>query len=61
MLARKADELESFRLSRRPPIERQLYIARLARRPLSPSERKFIETLRRCCAKSADFAGACVA
>jgi len=54
-------ELESFRLAGRPPIERRLYIVRLARRPLSPSERGFIETLRRCCAKSADFAAACVA
>lgn len=54
-------ELESFRLAGRPPIERRLYIARLARRPLSPSERGFIETLRRCCAKSEDFAAACVA
>jgi molybdate transport repressor ModE-like protein len=54
-------ELESFRLTGRSPIERRLYIARLARRPLSPSERGFIATLRRCCAKSADFAAACVA
>jgi molybdate transport repressor ModE-like protein len=54
-------ELESFRLAGRPPIGRRLYIARLARRPLSPSERGFIETLRRCCAKSEDFAAACVA
>jgi molybdate transport repressor ModE-like protein len=53
-------ELESFRLADRPPIERQLYVARLARRPLSPSERGFIATLKRCCAKSADFAAACV-
>jgi molybdate transport repressor ModE-like protein len=52
-------ELERFRLAGRPPIERRLYIARLARRPLSPSERGFIETLTRCCAKSADFAAAC--
>jgi DNA-binding transcriptional LysR family regulator len=57
----KRGELESFRLAGRPPIERRLYIVRLARRPLSPSERGFIETLRRCCAKSADFAAACVA
>jgi molybdate transport repressor ModE-like protein len=57
----KRSELESFRLAGRPPIKRRLYIARLARRPLSPSERGFIETLRRCCAKSADFAAACVA
>jgi molybdate transport repressor ModE-like protein len=54
-------ELESFRLAGRPPIKRQLYVARLARRPLSPSERGFIATLTRCCAKSADFASACVA
>jgi DNA-binding transcriptional LysR family regulator len=54
-------ELESFRLARRPPIERKLYVARLARRPFSPSERGFIATLTRCCEKSADFAAACVA
>jgi molybdate transport repressor ModE-like protein len=53
-------ELESFRLAGCPPIDRQLYIARLTRRPLSPSERGFIATLKRCCAKSADFAAACV-
>jgi hypothetical protein len=28
---------------------------------LSPSERGFIATLKRCCAKNADFAAACVA
>jgi molybdate transport repressor ModE-like protein len=54
-------ELESFRLAGRPPIERKLYVARLARRPFSPSERGFIATLTRCCEKSADFAAACVA
>jgi molybdate transport repressor ModE-like protein len=54
-------ELESFRLAGRPAIERQLYVARLARRPLSPSERGFVATLTRCCAKSADFAAACIA
>ena len=53
-------ELESFRLAGQAPIERQLYVARLARRPLSPSERGFLATLKRCCAKSADFAAACV-
>jgi molybdate transport repressor ModE-like protein len=53
-------ELESFRLAGRPPIDRQLHVARLARRPLTPSERGFIATLKRCCAKSADFAAACV-
>jgi molybdate transport repressor ModE-like protein len=54
-------ELERFRLAGRPPIERRLSIARLARRPLSPSERGFISTLRRCCAKSETLAAACVA
>jgi molybdate transport repressor ModE-like protein len=54
-------ELESFRLAARPPIKRKLYVARLARRPFSPSERGFIATLTRCCEKSADFAAACVA
>jgi DNA-binding transcriptional LysR family regulator len=53
-------DLESFRLAGRPRIERKLHIARLARRPLSPSERGFLATLTRCCAKSADFAAACV-
>ena len=54
-------ELESFRLAGRPAITRQLYIAWLARRPLSPNERGFVATLTRCCAKSAEFAAACVA
>jgi molybdate transport repressor ModE-like protein len=53
-------ELESFRLAGQPPIERRLYTARLARRALSPSERGFVTTLRRCCAKSAEYAAACV-
>ena len=53
-------ELESFRLAGQPRIERRFHIARLARRPPSPSERGFIETLTRCCAKSADYAKACV-
>ncbi len=53
-------DLESFRLAGRPRIERMLHVARLARRPLSPSERGFVATLTRCCTKSADFAAACV-
>jgi molybdate transport repressor ModE-like protein len=53
-------ELASFRLSGQPKIERRLNVARLARRPLSPSERGFITTLTRCCAKNAEFAAACV-
>jgi DNA-binding transcriptional LysR family regulator len=54
-------ELESFRLAGRPRIERGLHVARLARRPLGPSERGFVETLRRCCGKNAELASACVA
>ena len=54
-------ELVSFRLAGQPPIERGLYIARLARRPATPSERRFIATLTRCCEKNAEFAAACVA
>jgi molybdate transport repressor ModE-like protein len=54
-------ELASFRLRGQPKIERRLYVARLARRPLSPSERGFITTLKRCCAKNVEFAAACVA
>jgi molybdate transport repressor ModE-like protein len=54
-------ELASFRVRGAPKIERRLYVARLARRPLGPSERGFIATLRRCCAKNAEFAAACVA
>jgi molybdate transport repressor ModE-like protein len=53
-------DLVAFRLAGRPRIERKLHVARLARRPLSPSERGFVATLTRCCAKSADFAAACV-
>jgi molybdate transport repressor ModE-like protein len=49
-------ELESFRLAGEPRIERRLHIARLARRPPSPSERRFMSALTRCCAKSADYA-----
>jgi molybdate transport repressor ModE-like protein len=53
-------QLESFRLAGRPPMRRQFSIARLAGRPLSPAESGFVATLTRCCAKSADFAEACV-
>jgi molybdate transport repressor ModE-like protein len=41
-------ELESFRLAGRPPILRRFSVARLAGRPLSPSERMFVITLTRC-------------
>ncbi len=53
-------DLESFRLARRPPLSRNFSIARLAGRPLSPAERGFVATLTRCCAKSANYAEACV-
>ena len=51
-------ELECFRLAGHPKIERRLNIARLARRQPSPSERRFMTTLTRCCAKSADYSSA---
>jgi molybdate transport repressor ModE-like protein len=54
-------ELVGFRLVGQPRIERRLYVARLARRPLTPSERGFIATLKSCCAKNEGFAAACVA
>jgi LysR family transcriptional regulator, low CO2-responsive transcriptional regulator len=54
-------ELESFRLAGRPAIERRLYVARLARRSLAPSELGFVATLKGCCAKSVGYAAACVA
>jgi DNA-binding transcriptional LysR family regulator len=53
-------ELEHFRLAGQPRIERRLYIARLARRPPSPSERRFTATLTRCCVKSAEYSAACL-
>jgi molybdate transport repressor ModE-like protein len=54
-------ELESFRLRRRKPLRRRFSVAHLGGRPLSPSERGFVTTLTRCCAKSAAYAEACVA
>jgi molybdate transport repressor ModE-like protein len=53
-------DLESFRLAGRARIKRMLHVARVTRRPLSPGERGFVATLSRCCAKSADYASACV-
>lgn len=53
-------DLEAFRLAGRPRLERTLWLARLARRPLSASEREFVSTLTRCCKKSEELAGACV-
>jgi molybdate transport repressor ModE-like protein len=53
-------ELESFRLAGREPLRRRISVARLSARPLAPSERAFVDTLRSCCAKSAEYAQACV-
>ena len=38
-----------------------LHVARLARRGLSPGERRFVDTLSRCCATTEAYAEACVA
>jgi molybdate transport repressor ModE-like protein len=54
-------ELEPFRVAGVPRLERNLHVARLARRPLSPSERGFVATLTRCCAKNEAYAAGCVA
>jgi molybdate transport repressor ModE-like protein len=54
-------ELEVFRLRGRPSLVRHFSVAHLHGRPLSPSERGFIATLTRCCAKNATYAEACVA
>ena len=51
-------ELEAFRIGN--ALTRNLHVARLARRPLSPSERGFVETLTRCCSKNAAYAADCV-
>jgi len=53
-------ELEVFRVRGLPPLTRQFSIATIAGRELSPAERSFVATLTRCCAKSADYAEACV-
>ncbi|MGH3070658.1 MAG: LysR substrate-binding domain-containing protein, partial [Gaiellaceae bacterium] len=54
-------ELEPFRIAGRPSLERNLHIAHLARRPLGPGERGFVETLTRCCTKNEAYAAGCVA
>src|SRR5437016_2428083 len=54
-------DLESFRLAGRPRLLRHFSVARLAGRPLSPSERSFIATLTQCCAKQEEYAASCVA
>jgi molybdate transport repressor ModE-like protein len=55
-----ARQLEPFRLAGRPPLRRNFFLARPAGRELAPSEREFVATLTRCCAKSATYAEACV-
>jgi molybdate transport repressor ModE-like protein len=54
-------ELESFRIAGRGELRRRIYVAWPSSRPLAPSERAFVATLTSCCAKSADYARACVA
>jgi molybdate transport repressor ModE-like protein len=54
-------ELECFRLAGRPRIERRFHIARVARRSPSPSERRFVATVTRCCSRAAHHAAAIVA
>ncbi|MDQ3992232.1 MAG: LysR substrate-binding domain-containing protein [Actinomycetota bacterium] len=54
-------ELEHFRIAGRPPLRRDLHVAHLARRTLSMSERGFVATLTRCCAKNELYAAGCVA
>jgi molybdate transport repressor ModE-like protein len=56
----EAGQLEPFRLAGRPPLRRNFFVARPAGRELAPSEREFVATLTRCCAKSATYAEACV-
>jgi len=56
----EAGILESFRLAGRPALRRNFFVARPAGRALAPSEREFVATLTRCCAKSATYAEACV-
>jgi molybdate transport repressor ModE-like protein len=56
----EAGQLESFRLAGRPPLSRNFYVARIAAREPAPSEREFVATLTRCCAKNAAYAEACV-
>jgi molybdate transport repressor ModE-like protein len=53
-------ELEFFRLAGRAPLVRRFSVARVSGRPFSPAEGAFLATLTRCCAKSAEFAEACV-
>ncbi len=56
----EAGSLDSFRLAKRPPLRRNFFVARPAGRALALSEREFVATLTRCCAKSATYAEACV-
>lgn len=53
-------DLEQFRLAGRQPLTRPFSIARLARRPITPAERSFLATLKRCCIGTSAYADACV-
>lgn len=54
-------ELDSFRIAGRQPLRRWISVAWPSSRSLAPSERAFVDTLRSCCATSAEYAAACVA
>lgn len=51
-------DLEQFRLAGRPALTRPFSIARLARRPVTPAERSFLATLKRCCVGASAYADA---
>ncbi|MFQ5425712.1 MAG: LysR substrate-binding domain-containing protein, partial [Gaiellales bacterium] len=54
-------DLVAFRLDRGPRMVRSLYVARLGRRPLTPSEKSFLATLTSCSARTAELAQTCLA
>jgi molybdate transport repressor ModE-like protein len=53
-------ELEAFRVHGIAALTRHFSVATLSGHELSPAERGFVATLTRCCAKSAEFANACL-
>lgn len=53
-------DLEQFRLAGRPRLTRSFSIARPVRRPVTPAERSFLATLRRCCTGTSAYADACI-
>lgn len=53
-------DLEQFRLAGRPRLTRSFSSARPVRRPVTPAERSFLATLRRCCTGTSAYADACI-